>query len=140
MLSSASTCHDPVSVHRRRRRRGCRGRDPQYFDKCFIFSPSAELLNTASRCHFHHTILRSKIHNFLGRGAIPLLVAYGASILASSALDLRPPNIPVALTATPMCLCLSVASWSSIETAKRIDLVLARSLLSTSRSLSYKEI
>ena len=25
----------------------------QYFDKCFIFSPSAELLNTASRCHFH---------------------------------------------------------------------------------------
>ena len=35
----------------------CRGRPvlatPQYFDKCFIFFPSAELLNTASRCHFH---------------------------------------------------------------------------------------
>jgi len=43
-------------VHRRQRRRGCRGRDPpfpQYPDKCFIFFPLAELLNTASRCHFH---------------------------------------------------------------------------------------
>ena len=28
-------------------------RPPHYFDKCFIFFPSAELLNTASRCHFH---------------------------------------------------------------------------------------
>jgi len=27
--------------------------DLQYFEKCFIFFPSAELLNTASRCHFH---------------------------------------------------------------------------------------
>jgi len=27
--------------------------DPQYFDKCFYFFPPAELLNTASRCHFH---------------------------------------------------------------------------------------
>jgi len=27
--------------------------DPQYFDKCFIFFTSAELLNTARRCHFH---------------------------------------------------------------------------------------
>ena len=26
---------------------------PQYFDKCFIFFPSAEFLNTANRCHFH---------------------------------------------------------------------------------------
>jgi len=26
---------------------------PQYFDKCFIFLPLAELLNTASRCHFY---------------------------------------------------------------------------------------
>jgi len=40
-------------------------------------------------------------------GAQPLpipnpLAAYGASILSSSALDLRPPNVPVALT--PMSL------------------------------------
>jgi len=27
--------------------------DRQYFDKCFIFYTSAELLNTARRCHFH---------------------------------------------------------------------------------------
>ena len=57
-------------VHRRQRRRGCRGRDPpifdlqgsscvddsQYFDKCFIFFPSAELLDTASRCHFSSAV------------------------------------------------------------------------------------
>jgi len=43
-----------------------------------------------------------KFINFLGRGtALPRLqplAAYGASILASSALDPRPPNVPVALT------------------------------------------
>jgi len=35
----------------------CRGRPVltthQYFDKCFIFFLSAELLNTTTRCHFH---------------------------------------------------------------------------------------
>ena len=79
---------------------------PQYFDKCFIFFPSVDLLNTASRCHFHlhraqcapyHIILRRKIHKFPGKVHTPL-AAYGASILASSALDLRPPNVPVAFT------------------------------------------
>jgi len=59
--------------------------DPQYFDKCFIFFPSAELLNTASRCHSSSP------------DPTPL-AAYGASILASSALDLRSPNVPLALT------------------------------------------
>jgi len=49
-----------------------------------------------------------KFINFLGRGAAPPqtpLAAYGASILASSALDLRPLplNVPVALT--PMLRC-----------------------------------
>jgi len=43
-----------------------------------------------------------KFINFLGRGtALPRptpFAAYGASILASSALDLRPLNVPVALT------------------------------------------
>ena len=89
----------------------CRGRPvlmtPQYFDKCFIFSASAELLNTASRCHFHLqcaqcTVFNStvehekKIHKFSGKGHSPSpdptpLAAYGASILAPWALDLRPP-------------------------------------------------
>ena len=46
-----------------------------------------------------------KLINFLG-GAQPLhrpypLAGYGASILASSALDLRPTNVPVALTPMP---------------------------------------
>jgi len=46
------------SDHRRLRRtgcRGCRGRDPPppIFWQVFYFFPSAELLNTASRCHFH---------------------------------------------------------------------------------------
>ena len=54
-------------LHRRQRRRGCRGRDPQYLTcrgrpvlttpniltSVLFFSPSAELLNTASRSHFH---------------------------------------------------------------------------------------
>ena len=30
--------------------------DSQYFDKCFIFFPSAELLDTASRCHFSSAV------------------------------------------------------------------------------------
>ena len=52
-----------------------------------------------------------KFINFLGRGTQPLprptpLAAYAASILASSALDLRPPpNVPVALT--PMSVAVS---------------------------------
>jgi len=36
------------------------------------------------------------VHNF--KSSTPPLAAYGASILASSALDLRPPNVPAALT------------------------------------------
>ena len=63
--------------HRRQRRMNCRGRDPQYltcrgcpvlttpqyFDKCFIFFPSAELLNTASRCHFHLQCAQCTVFN-----------------------------------------------------------------------------
>ena len=114
-VNTGSIARSSKCGHRRQRRRGCKGRDPQifdlqtttqYFDKCFIFFPSAELLNTASRCHFHlHHITPfwdEKFINFLGRGtASPQtqpLAAYGALILASSALDLRPPNVPVALT------------------------------------------
>jgi len=55
----------------------------------------------------YHTILRRKIHKFSGEGHSPSPdptplagAAYGASILASSALALRPANVPVA--ATPM--------------------------------------
>ena len=44
-----------------------------------------------------------KIHKFSGKGHSPSsdltpLAAYGVSILSSSALDLRLPNVPVALT------------------------------------------
>ena len=53
----------------------------------------------------HITPFRDKkIINFLGMGTAPSqtppLAAYGASLLATSALDLRPPfpNVPVALT------------------------------------------
>jgi len=56
-----------IEDHRRQRRRGCRGRDPRIFDlqgsscvddppifwQVFYFFPSEELLNTASRSHFH---------------------------------------------------------------------------------------
>ena len=34
---------------------------PQYFDKCFF--PSAELLNTASRCHFHLQCVQCTVFN-----------------------------------------------------------------------------
>ena len=68
---------NPSRDHRRQRRRGCRGRDPQYltcrgrpvlttpqyFDKCFIFFPSAELLNTANRCHFHLQCAQCTVFN-----------------------------------------------------------------------------
>ena len=43
---------DPHVAHRRQRRTGCRGRDPQYFDMCFYFFPSAELLNTGTSIKF----------------------------------------------------------------------------------------
>ena len=79
---------------------------PPIFWQVFIFFPSAELLDTASRCHFHpHHITPfwdEKLINFLGRGTAPPqtppLAAYGDSTLASSALDLRTPSVPVALT------------------------------------------
>ena len=37
--------------------------DPQYFDKCFIFFPSAEILNTASRCYFHLQCAQCTVFN-----------------------------------------------------------------------------
>ena len=64
--------------HRRQRRRGCRGRDPPpIFDlqgsscvddppilwQVFYFFPSAELLNTASRCHFHLQCAQCTVFN-----------------------------------------------------------------------------
>jgi len=74
----------------------CMGRPvsttPQYFYKCFIFFPSTELLNTASRCHFHlqcsRLVARStkckasalaharveKIHKFSGKGHVQPVV------------------------------------------------------------------
>jgi len=66
-LDSLKTNNKAV-VHRRQRRRGCRGRDPPIFHmqgsscvddlppifwQVFYFFPSAGVLNTASRCHFH---------------------------------------------------------------------------------------
>ena len=44
----------------------CRGRPvltTPHFDKCFIFFPSAELLNTASRCHFHLQCAQCTVFN-----------------------------------------------------------------------------
>jgi len=64
--------------HRHQRRRGrdplpqyltCRGHPvlttplPQYFDKCFILSPSAELLNTTSCCRFHLQCAQCTVFN-----------------------------------------------------------------------------
>jgi len=74
-----------AAIHRRQRRRG---RDPQYltgrgrpvlttpvFWQVFYFFPSAELLDTASRCRFHlHHITPfwdEKFINFLWRGTAP---------------------------------------------------------------------
>jgi len=48
--------------------------------------------------HYITPFLDEKIINFLPRPHPLAGAAYGASILASSALDLRPPNVPVALT------------------------------------------
>ena len=42
--------------------------------------------------------------------------------------------------ATALCLCPSVTSWCSIETAERIGLVLAQTFLSTYPILCCKEI
>jgi len=99
----------------------CRGRPvlttPNILTLVFYFFPSVELLNTASRCLFFHLqcsrlLARStkckslyfgthqrngKLINFFGKGhstAPPQthpFAVYGASILESSALDLRPP-------------------------------------------------
>jgi len=53
------------------------------------------LKNNTPRMHHITPFLRWKIHKFSGKGHSPSpdppLAAYGASILASSALDLRPP-------------------------------------------------
>ena len=120
-------------LHRRQRRRGCRGRDPQYLTcrsrtvlttppvcwQVFYFFPFSgtseyrkslsfssikfiiqlqsmghmNLKNNTPRMHHIAPFWDEKFMNFLGRGCqnpTPL-AAYGASILASSALDLRPP-------------------------------------------------
>jgi len=80
----------------------------QYFNKCFIFpfSGTSEYRKSQSFSSApYHTILRWKIHKFSGKGFGPspnptTLAAYGASILAFSALNLPPltPNVSVALT------------------------------------------
>jgi len=87
----------------------CRGRPvlttpPPIFSQVFYFFPSAELLNTASRCHFHHTILRWKIHKFSGKGHSPSPGPTPRRLrrLDSRVFGARPatPNVPVALTPT----------------------------------------
>jgi len=64
-------------LHRRQRRRGCRGRDTPIFDlqgsscvddppifwQVFYFFPAAELLNTAIRCHFHLQCAQCTVFN-----------------------------------------------------------------------------
>jgi len=112
-----SRASDLAYNHRRQRRRGrdppifdLQGSwcvdDPQYFDKYFIFFPSAKLLNTASRCHFqqhlsHHFEIE-KFINFLGRGAAPPQTPPLRCLrrLDSRVFGARPatPNVPVALT------------------------------------------
>ena len=67
---------------------------PQYFDKCFIFFPSAELLNTGSRCHFHLHCAQSTAPRF--------------SRLRRS--TCAPPNVPVALTPMVMSIRHVLAS------------------------------
>jgi len=66
-----------IEDHRRQRRRGCRGRDPRIFDlqgsscvddppmfwQVFYFFPSEELLNTASRSHFHLQCAQCAVFN-----------------------------------------------------------------------------
>ena len=60
-------------------------------------------MNLKNKNALYHTILRRKISTFSENGHSPFpdltpLAAYGASILASSALDLRPASVTVALT------------------------------------------
>ena len=111
------TTTSTIQFHRRQRRRGCRGRDSPIFDlqgsSCvddpqyltsvlfFPFSGTSEYRKSLpfSSVMHHITPFRDeKFINFLGRGTAPPqthpLAAYGASILASSALDLRPPMFP----------------------------------------------
>jgi len=76
-LDSLKTNNKAV-VHRRQRRRGCRGRDLPIFDlqgsscvddpppifwQVFYFFPSAGVLNTASRCHFHLQCAQCTVFN-----------------------------------------------------------------------------
>jgi len=72
------------------------------YRKSLSFSWHMNLKNNTPRMHHITSLWDEKFLNFLGRGTISPqtlpLAAYGASILASSALDLRPPNVPVALT------------------------------------------
>jgi len=70
-----------------------------------------------------------KFINFLGRGRAPPqtplpLAAYGASILASSALDLRPPMFqwrwwPCTLTARPQLnACSQHTNWNKLKSSR----------------------
>ena len=74
----------------------------QVYHTTTIHGTHMNLNNNAPRMHHITPFWDEKFINLLGRGTAPPrtphLAAYGALILASSALDLRPPNVPVALT------------------------------------------
>jgi len=95
------------------------------YRKSLSFSWDMNLKNTTPRMHHITPFWNKKFVNFLGRGTAPPqtphLGAYGASILASSALDLRPLNVPVALT--PMYFTIVYGSLTQhkwINLANRI--------------------
>ena len=80
-VNTGSIARSSKCGHRRQRRRGCKGRDPQifdlqtttqYFEKCFIFSLQRSFwipqVAVIFICTISHTILRWKIHKFSGKG------------------------------------------------------------------------
>ena len=129
-------------------RSSCVDDPPQIFWQVFYFFPSVELLNTASRCHCHLQCARCTVFNsthpectishhfemknsqIFWAGAQPLprphpLTACGASILASSAVDLRPrpqcsrarwrPCSPATTHARIFCTLYSACSYWHIR-------------------------
>jgi len=81
------------------------------------------LKTTHPECIISHHFETKKIHKFSGKGHSPSpdptpLAAYRASILASSALDLRPPNVPVALTPMQLNLYRTETTSKSVKQKK----------------------
>ena len=93
--------------------------DPPIFWQVFYFFPfggTSEYCKSLSFSYApYHTILRRKILKFSGKGHSPFpdLIPLAASILASSALDLRPPQCSSGVDAYKRGLSCLLVHWNT---------------------------